>query len=358
MKRVQSSDDINGESLLDAKEKKPLISVIVAVYNIEEYIGRCIESIIKQTYVELQIILVDDGSKDESGAICDSYALKDSRITVIHKENGGLSDARNAGLKIADGEYIGYVDGDDWIEPDMYEKMIGELLAHDGELACCRYKEIFKDRTKDNSSEDVIVLSPLEMLDIYINEHPKYMIYNSVWSKLYKTTIVKDLTFPKGHNSEDIMYTTTAICRMRKGVYIDKGLYNYVNCREDSIMNDKSGKRMLEDEIPFWRRHIEIIEGYGYEDMAKQAAYRFYRRMLYYYTLLIPVKQNKKYASRIVEQIRDDKKIIWSIYNREDFVKNGDKRRMSLFMAWPYGYYLVNSLYSKYIVPIKAKSKK
>ncbi len=357
MKKAQSSDDINGERLLDARENKPLISVIVAVYNIEEYVERCIESIIKQTYSELQIILVDDGSTDGSGGICDEYGQKDSRITVIHKVNGGLSDARNAGLKIASGEYIGYVDGDDWIESDMYETMIDELLIRDAELACCRYKNVYRDRTEDDSSEDVLVLSPLEMLDIYINEHPKYRIYNSVWSKLYKASLVKDLTFPKGHNSEDIMYTTTAMCRMKKGVYIDRALYNYVIDREGSIMNDKSGKRMLEDEIPFWRRHIEIIREYGYDDMAGQAAYRFYRRLLYYYTLLVPVKKNRNYARMLAEEVRKDRDIIDELY-KEDFVKKGDIKRMRMFLRCPYSYYLTDLIYNKTIIPIRLMYRK
>ena len=104
-------------------QMEKLVSVIVAVYNIEEYLPRCVDSILAQTYRNLEIILVDDGSKDQSGSICDSYAEKDRRIKVIHKKNGGLSDARNAGMDAATGEYIGFVDGDDWIEPDMYRAM-------------------------------------------------------------------------------------------------------------------------------------------------------------------------------------------------------------------------------------------
>ena len=102
---------------------KELISIIVPVYNVEKYVEKCINSIINQTYKNLQIILVDDGSKDNSGKICDEFKLKDNRIEVIHKNNGGLSDARNAGLKLAKGDYIGFVDSDDYIEADMYETL-------------------------------------------------------------------------------------------------------------------------------------------------------------------------------------------------------------------------------------------
>ena len=108
---------------------KDLISVIVPVYKVERYLCRCVDSIIAQTYTNLQIILVDDGSPDGSGAICDDYAAKDSRITVIHKKNGGLSDARNAGLVAACGSYIGFVDSDDYIAVDMYEKLYKAIVA-------------------------------------------------------------------------------------------------------------------------------------------------------------------------------------------------------------------------------------
>lgn len=128
------------------------ISIIVPVYNIEKYIVRCIESILNQTYSNLEIILVDDGSTDSSGGICDEYAKKDDRIVVIHKVNGGLSDARNAGLKVVTGDYIGYVDGDDWIDSTMYEDMLSVMEAKDIKLSICRYKKVFTGETIDNSS--------------------------------------------------------------------------------------------------------------------------------------------------------------------------------------------------------------
>ncbi len=115
----------------------PIISVIVPVYNVEEYIHRCIDSILAQTFKEFELILVDDGSPDQSGKICDEYALIDSRIKVIHKKNGGLSDARNAGLEVAQGEYIGFVDSDDFIESDMYEKLLEACKENSSQIAMC-----------------------------------------------------------------------------------------------------------------------------------------------------------------------------------------------------------------------------
>lgn len=117
--------------------KKPKISIIVPVFNIDYYLNKCIQSIVDQTYINLEIIIIDDGSYDNSPFICDEWAQKDNRIIVIHKENGGLSDARNTGLEIASGEYIGFVDGDDWIAPEMIEKLLKAILNDKSDIAAC-----------------------------------------------------------------------------------------------------------------------------------------------------------------------------------------------------------------------------
>lgn len=124
-----------------------LISIIVPVYNVEAYIHQCIKSIIEQSYKNLEIILVDDGSKDKSGKICDDYARKDKRIKVIHKKNGGLSDSRNAGITVATGKYIAFVDSDDWIEKNMYEKMYNECEKFGADICICGFFREYKDKT-------------------------------------------------------------------------------------------------------------------------------------------------------------------------------------------------------------------
>ena len=117
-------------------EQNPLISVIVPVYNVAAWLPRCVDSVLTQTYQNLEILLIDDGSTDASGEICDAYAEKDPRIRVIHKKNGGLSSARNAGLDVSNGQYIGFVDSDDWIEPEMYEKMLALMECNEAQLVC------------------------------------------------------------------------------------------------------------------------------------------------------------------------------------------------------------------------------
>ena len=127
---------------------KELISIIVPVYNVEQYLDDCLISIINQTYKNIEIILIDDGSTDKSGKICDEYAKKDSRIIVIHKENGGVSSARNAGLRIAKGAYIGFVDPDDWIAEDMYEVLYSNAKKYDADVSVCKYKIVKNNSIK------------------------------------------------------------------------------------------------------------------------------------------------------------------------------------------------------------------
>ena len=281
-------------------QMEKLVSVIVAVYNIEEYLPRCVDSILAQTYRNLEIILVDDGSKDQSGSICDSYAEKDRRIKVIHKKNGGLSDARNAGMDAATGEYIGFVDGDDWIEPDMYRAMYFACEKEKAQAAVCRYKQITKSGIIDGSAGNSVSLSRDEALEIYVCGDERYLIYNSVWSKLFARDLVEGMRFPVGKNSEDIMFTTRAFCRMERLVYLDEAYYNYVLDREGSIMNEKAGERRLKDEIPFWQEQIAYFREAGMPDLSDKAAYHFYRRLLFYYIDFMENKKTRIFADQIV----------------------------------------------------------
>lgn len=332
-----------------------LISIIVAVYNIEEYLPRCVDSILAQTYKHLEIILVDDGSTDSSPRICDSYAEQDDRIKVIHKENGGLSDARNAGMDVAKGEYIGFVDGDDWIDADMYRDMYYACEQEKAQVAVCRYKQITKSGIIDASTGDSVSLSQKEALLIYLCGDERYLIYNSVWSKLFARELVEDMRFPVGKNSEDIMFTTKAFCNMERCVYLDTAYYNYVIDREGSIMNQKIGERRLKHEIPFWREQISYLAAQGMKELSDKAAYHFYRRMLFYYIDFMENKQTRNYAKDIISILKEEKETINRIY-QEDYVATGDRVRMKLVMAAPGVYYQTVRFYDNYIIPIRSKS--
>lgn len=337
-------------------KQEDLISIIVPVYNMEQYLDRCMNSIWKQTYANLEIILVDDGSTDKSPGMCDDYARRDSRIKVVHKPNGGLSDARNAGLAIASGAYIGYVDSDDWIEPDFYEKMHQACVEQDAQVAVCRYAQVYRDHTIQGGTGKVTAFDRETLLRIYIGGHDDYIIYNSVWSKLFAREIVEGVLFPTGRNSEDIMYTTKAFCKARRGVYIDTCLYDYVLDRDGSIMNVKRGERMFRDELPFWREHIAYIREHISEEMGDFAAYHYYRRLLFYY---VDWKKEKKqvrgdYAERIAGELKRDRREIQRIYQRA-FVTSGDRARMKLALASPALYSCVTKGYERWIIPIRSR---
>lgn len=334
--------------------KEALISIIVAVYNIKEYLPRCVDSILAQTYKNLEIILVDDGSTDGSGKICDDYAMSEERIQVVHKKNGGLSDARNAGLEVAKGDYIGFVDGDDWIEPGMYCAMYEACEGEHAQIAVCRYKQITKSGVIDASTNNSVSLSKAEALEIYVCGDERYLIYNSVWSKLFSAKLIFGMRFPVGKNSEDIMFTTKAFCKMERLVYLDTAYYNYVLDREGSIMNEKAGERRLKDEIPFWREQIAYIREAGLPELSDKATYHFYRRMLFYYIDFMEQKSTRGFAKEIVGQLREDDKsgTIDRIYGK-DYVATGDRVRMKLALALPGVYYRAVKLYDKYVIPLR-----
>lgn len=337
------------------KNYKPIVTVIVAVFNIEKYVPRCVDSILAQTYDNLQIILVDDGSTDESGRICDKYKEKDGRIEVIHKKNGGLSDARNAGLDKADGEYVGFVDGDDWIEPFMYEKMFTACHDNNAQIAICRYNQIGGNPDWDEPDGKIISLTAGEAMNLYLCGDRQHVIYNSVWSKLFRKDVIGDIKFVTGKNSEDILFTTQTFCNADRFVYLDIPCYNYVCDRAGSIMNEKESRRRLDDEIPFWRMQIGYLHNCGRDKDAGKAAYYFYRRMLFYYIDFYDNGQ-KDAAREIAAQMEADREQINYLYN-SDIASVGDRERMRLFLLCPPLYAGTNHIYEKIVVPLRQRKK-
>ncbi len=333
--------------------KVELISVIVAAYNIEDYLEKCIESLLKQSYTELEIIIVDDGSTDATGRICDSYAEKYDNIKVIHKKNGGLSDARNAGLAIAEGGYIGYVDGDDFVEPDMYRAMWQACQESGAEIAICAYRQIGRGAMEMHPTNKQVVLFGEEALDIYICGHEQYHIYNSVWSKLFARRVIEKISFPVGRKSEDIIYTTKAMVKAQKCVFLDTPYYNYVIDREGSIMNSGLMERRFQDEIPFSREQIAYFEEVGMGKLAEKAAYHFYRKMLFYY-IDFQDRRMKEAADKLIRMLQSEKRQIIEIYQKE-YVAMGDRVRMKMALRTPKLYYYTVKVYDKVIIPLRQR---
>lgn len=260
-----------------------LLSVIVTAYNIEAYVERGVRSVCGQTYHNLEIIVVDDGSTDRTGKICDELAAADSRVSVIHKENEGPAQARNVGTARAKGSYIGYVDGDDWIDSDMYERLIGALIDQKADVAVCRYRQVARDHTIDGSLDRAVLFERQEALAAYVEEREEFQIQNAAWNKLYRREILKNVSFPAGKWYEDIMFATEALAQAERCIYLDTALYNYIIDREGSIMNSRINPRTFTDQIPAYREKTAFLRKLGREDLALTHDYFFYKRLLLFY---------------------------------------------------------------------------
>lgn len=216
--------------------KKPsVISVIVPVFNVQEYVGKCVTSIRKQTYEHLEILLVDDGSTDLSGALCDKMQKLDARIQVIHKENGGLSSARNTGIDHACGDFIFFVDSDDWIDSDTLEALVQIAEGENADIAECSYRNVFKDHVEEETSNtgELVIGDAAFAMQCQLD----WRYFKSVaWNKLYKRSIFEDgKRYPQGRFHEDEFFTHQAFFSARKLVYVDLSKYNYVRERDGSI---------------------------------------------------------------------------------------------------------------------------
>ena len=222
-----------------------LITIIVPIYNVEPYLHKCIDSILAQKYNHLEIILVNDGSTDNCGAICDEYAVIDSRIKVIHQSNRGLSQARNVGLAKANGEYIGFVDSDDWISPHMYERLYYEIVKNETDIAACgMYIATDKDVYLKRQSYSGIakILTRKEALTSLV---AFTKISTSAWNKLYKKSVLLTNPFPKGKYYEDLYSMPDILSRCNNVVYIDTPYYYYY-LRENSIVHTFSAQHLMD----------------------------------------------------------------------------------------------------------------
>ena len=225
------------------------ISVIVPVYKVEKYLRRCVDSIINQTYPELEIILVDDGSPDNCGKICDEYAAKDSRIKVIHKENGGLSDARNAGIDVSTGDYISFVDSDDHIALDMYEKMYNAIKKEDADISICSVANIDESGSRISMSYESPVKDGVLTVKEVLTEKLQgrtYWYWIVMWNKLYKKSLFSEIRFPYGKLNEDAFVIGRLLALSNKLACVSEELYYYLR-RSDSIMGSNKTVRNLDE---------------------------------------------------------------------------------------------------------------
>lgn len=221
----------------------PLISIIVPVYNVESYLDKCINSIINQSYKNLEIILVNDGSTDSSIEICNFYALKDSRIKIINKANGGLSDARNCGLEVAKGEYIAFIDSDDWVDEDLYKILYELIVKYNSDISVCSFKKAISEEVKlNNINNEAVYINMTALEKIYDNDGVDMVV---AWNKLFKKDLLIGEKFPNGKIHEDVYLIPRLLYKAKSIAYTNKELI-YYRVNPNSITNSKFNLKRLD----------------------------------------------------------------------------------------------------------------
>lgn len=291
-------------------EKWPLVSVIVPIYNVESYLRRCLDSICCQTYKNLQILLIDDGSPDSCGAICDEYTVKDSRVMAIHQENEGLSGARNNGLLFAEGEYVAFVDSDDWLHPEMYETLMRMIVSHDLDMARCAAIGT------DGETEEHI-LPPPELANTVILGEDIFKLYFTeflckvVWNALYKKNIVEGILSPERCHSQDNYVSGRYLYRSQRMMMTDKPLYYYF--KNPTSTTHGGHKRFLDicictDMLKHDLVHIDGMDNAGYvsqlDRKLARELYHFVRAVDSRYFISSIEKEQKQFIDKNLDFFR------------------------------------------------------
>lgn len=283
------------------------ISVVIPVYNVEKYLSECLDSVINQTYKNLQIIIVDDGSTDSSGKICDEYAEKDDRITVVHQSNAGAGAAKNTGLELIDGDYFSIIDSDDYIELDMYEKMVNSLEKYNSDIAQCLFRNVFvndsfdrKYKIKGNYPK---VLTSKKFLSELLYDW-KYAIFAN---KVFKTSLLKNIRFPVGRKIDDEFFTYKLVCNAKKVVNIDNILYNY-RMRKTSVMNENNSDRLIYDRIDCFIERYNYVSNV-FPSLKKKYNLKLYDDLLYF-------KDSANDNSKILSLLNDFSRVKYGVFDK------------------------------------------
>lgn len=305
------------------------ISVIVPIYNIEQYLKNCVDSIINQSYKNLEIILVDDGSTDNSGKMCDEYKNSDARVKVIHKENGGLASARNIGLDNATGNYIGFIDGDDIIHPDFYSTLYNLLLKENVDIAECNFLripmenslEVEKILSEENKKQDIENIK-------YDNKHALNLLFGSyltpyikkvvVWNKLYKKELWQNIRFPLGRLHEDEFTTFRILYEAKTFAETNSYLHGYMQTK-NSIMRQTIKAKRVQDNL---EAYVEACKFFK-EKNELEIEVKTRRKLLEYYIELsgkVLISDNEESEKKdLLKNMENDYKISYEKYM--DFIK-------------------------------------
>ena len=254
------------------------ISVVMPIYNVAAYLPQCLDSLLDQDYKALEIILVDDGSKDGSGAICDAYAAKDSRIRVIHQKNGGAAAAKNTALRAATGYYLSFVDSDDYLEPGAYRYMAELLEAADSDVGVFAFRNAFRTHAEDHIPHpERVEMTGEDYLRRFTTRDWTCAL---LWNKLYKRELFDGVFFEEGHRIDDEYFTYKAFLKAKKVVCDSRIIYNYRRRASSAMLNPASRERLALDRIDFHAKRRETIKA-AYPSLQKDFDIQFLDALTY-----------------------------------------------------------------------------
>ena len=319
-----------------------LVSIIVPIYNVAPYIEKCVTSLLTQTHTELEIILVDDGSPDDCPSICDAFAAKDSRVCVIHQKNGALSAARNTGIEAATGDYLAFVDGDDFVSPDYIEVMLNACLEHNVKMAACGYWEYYsEERNTAVAVDETVVLYAEEAIrDIFTM---KNRVQVMAWNKLYARELFEntEIRYPVGRIHEDVFTTYRFCAAAEKLVCVNKPCYYYVQRAGSIISHNFSPKRLqLLDAVnsiqPFVERHAPVYD----------EAYKYYV-FLNDLTVINAMADSRYHDAQLFNKMRKHIRECWADLKNNPYLNTKNKLTVFLLGFGMCGYYVFRKLYKR-----------
>lgn len=306
-----------------------LISVIVPVYNVEPYLKECLDSIINQTYKNLEIILIDDGSLDNCGKICDEYAKKDNRIKVIHKENGGLSSARNAGLDIAEGEYISFIDSDDYVAENFIETLYKLCVENDCDISECDFLKF---------ENDVVIQEKITEIQCYTSNEVQHKIYSEeyvktivVWNKLYKKYLYENMRFPLGKINEDEFITYKVLYNCKSNIAVTNEQLYYYRYNAQSIMGRKFNERRL-DVLEAFEERKQFYKDRNEVELYNKTVAQYQQILISFYGL---AKENIENDNEILKSIKNKARKNYNEYRTNKSINTVDKVKALLFDISP-----------------------
>lgn len=323
-----------------------IISVIVPAYNIDTYIGRCLESLMKQTYTNLEIIVVDDGSTDKTGEVIEKYAVMDRRITPIHKKNGGVSSARLTGIDRATGLYIGFVDGDDYVEPEMFEHLLSNAVQYHADIAHCGYKMIFPNGHIDyyyNTKKLIMQNNMTGLKDLVSGVFVEPGLWNKLFSKrLFDNLSEHEQIITSVKINEDLLLNYFLFRKAKLSVYEDICPYNYI-LRQNSAVTSSVNENKLKDPIKVMK--VICTNSSDCSEIYKVAEERLVNQMVGIAVMSDKAQPEliRPYRAKIRKELKS--KLIYIMKNK--YFSKATKVKALWTILWPFSYRLVHTLYEK-----------